>query len=140
MPRRSRPGDAARAVAAAASAALDIVPTSPETAARIVEALEAGYSPAQVAQALGVPLGIIYRACASPEAASRLQSAAAGVVAAALPEAVASIHHLMGDESPWVRLQAAQAMVSIARGQEQSQSAQQAIIWESMPEPGEPEA
>lgn len=139
MPRKSRNQQAAEAIAAAASAALDIVPTAPETEERIVAALEAGYSPAQVAQSLGVPLGIIYRACASPEAAGRLQSAAGGVVAAALPEAIASIHHLMGNESPWVRLQAAQAMVGIARGQEQGQSAQQAILWDTMPTPGEPD-
>lgn len=105
----------------------------------LIESLAAGYEPAQVAQAMGIDLGVIYGVCSDAEVAGKLAAAAAGMVAASLPAAVAKTIEMLGDPSPWVRMGAARQLLDLARGQQEERDASPVVQWESMPKPGMPE-
>ena len=105
----------------------------------LIESLAAGYEPAQVAQAMGLDLGTIYGICSDSEVAARLATAAAGMVAASLPAAVAKTIEMLADPSPWVRQGAARQLLELARGQQDERDASPVVQWESMPKPGMPE-
>lgn len=125
-------------------AAGELIAASPATLTdarrtALVESLASGLEPAQVAQAMGIDLATIYGICSDKDIAARLAVAAAGMVAASLPAAVAKTVEMLADSSPWVRLAASRQLLDLARGQQEERDASPVVQWESMPMPGSPE-